>query len=193
MALLTRLIVHRVTLRDARSLTRLVSGRPLWVGRLDEVVGRPLIAPGRHRFLKAPVRAWIGRAYPFVPRGRSCRAPPTGRRWRLTPSEACRVRRKANVPWRRCPLQIACQRNADDGSDTATVERVALYDHDRASEPWLGATWLRQVCPPDISLGDRHQSLRLSIRREAVCTKRSAGSPISVSARSMASVTRSGA
>jgi hypothetical protein len=82
--------------------------------------------------------------------------------------EAGRARRKANVPRRRCPLQIACQGDADDGGDTASIERIALYDHDGTSEAWPGATWLWQVGPPDISLSDRHQSLRLRTRREAV-------------------------
>jgi hypothetical protein len=45
-----------------------------------------------------------------------------------------------------------------------------LYDHDGTSEAWPGATWLWQVGPPDISLSDRHQSLRLRTRREAVRT-----------------------
>ena len=57
----------------------------------------------------------------------------------------------------------------------------------------LTAARLREIGPPDIALGDGHQSLRFRTRREAARTKRSASSPTSATVRSIASVTRSGA
>lgn len=103
------------------------------------------------------------------------------------------VGRQQDVPGRGRPLEVACQGHANDGRDAATVQRISLDDHDRTPEPGSGAPRLWQVGPPDFTLGDSHQSLRFSVRREATRTNWSAGSPISVSARFIASLTRSGA
>src|SRR5262249_20771133 len=83
--------------------------------------------------------------------------------------------------------------NADDRRDPASVQRVSLDDHDWTPESWRGASPLWDVGPPDVALGDRHQSLRFRARRDAARTNWSFGSPISSRARSIAAATRSGA
>src|SRR5437764_35187 len=91
------------------------------------------------------------------------------------------------------PLHVACQGNTHDRRDSAAVQRISLYDDHRTSEPWAGPRRPREVCPPDVTLGDAHQSLRSRMRRDAARANLSTRWSISVSARSIASVTRSGA
>ena len=103
------------------------------------------------------------------------------------------ARRQKHVPGRSRPLHVACQGNASDGRDSATVQRISLYDHHWTSEARPGAPRLRQVGPPDVTLRYSHQSLRFRMRRDTALTNSSTGSLISANARSIASVTRSGA
>ncbi len=89
------------------------------------------------------------------------------------------------------PAQIAGQGHADDGSQPAPVEGVALDDDYRPAKPRPGSRGLRQLNPADVTLGDHH-SARCRICLAAAVRKPSS-SPTSSQTRFIVSVTSSGA
>ena len=90
------------------------------------------------------------------------------------------------------PFHVAGQRDADNGGNSAAVQRIALHDHNRPSEARPRTGRLREIGPPDIALGDHH-SLRSKTRCAAEATNLSPSSPTSAQTLSIASVTCSGA
>jgi hypothetical protein len=105
------------------------------------------------------------------------------------PRSACSEK---DAPRRIPPAEVARQRNADDRAEAASVERIALNDHDRTAEPRRGPGWRWQIGPPHVAPGN-HQSLRSSVSRAAAAAKASCDSPTASQTRSIAAVTSSGA
>ena len=89
------------------------------------------------------------------------------------------------------PAQIAGQGHADDGSQPAPVQGVALDDNNRPAKPRTGSRGLGQLNPANVTLGDHH-SARCRIWLAAAVRKPSS-SPTSSQTRFIASVTSSGA
>lgn len=106
--------------------------------------------------------------------------------------ESCRAWRQRYISGRVAPFQITRQCHADDRRDSTSVERIALDDNDRPSKARARAPRLGKVGPPHVPLGDAHHSVRANTRRPVAAANESMGSPSSASARSIASVTRSG-
>lgn len=90
------------------------------------------------------------------------------------------------------PFEIAGERHAHNRGQPATVERIALHDHDRSPEAGPRSDRRRKLGPPDLALRDHHSVLSRT-SRPAAATKPSSSRPTSSQTRSMASVTSSGA
>jgi hypothetical protein len=103
-----------------------------------------------------------------------------------------RALRKKNVTRRRRPLHVAGQGNTDGSGDSTPVQSITLYDQYRSAKSWLRSARFTKIRPPHLSLGDRHHSLRSSVRRAARDANPSAGSFTSSRTRFIASVTLSG-
>ena len=99
----------------------------------------------------------------------------------------------------RCLRQrdVARQQADDDRVDPTRVDLVALQDENRMPIPWLGATRLGEVHPPDLSTPD-HRGLRVLARmtarvrlRNAIAAGSSPGWPACLMARFRAAVASS--
>ena len=130
---------------------------------------------------------------PRSPQEAICPGLGSARRWRWIPSAIrCSEQTETRCREHACPLQVTGQWNADDRRDSAAIHRIALDDDDRPPEAGTRTTWVWNVCPPNIPLGDHH-SLCSKRRLAAAETKSSLAPPTSEQTRSNASVTYSGA
>lgn len=90
--------------------------------------------------------------------------------------KACGSLGEENVSGRRGPLDVACERHAYDRRYAAPVQAIALNDNNGSSESRLRSPWFTGVCPPHLALGDRHHSVRSSVRWPALDANLSTGS-----------------
>lgn len=85
------------------------------------------------------------------------------------------------------PPEVACQGNADDSSDTASIHGIALHHDDRPSETGRRSCWRVEISPPDVSLSDYHSTCR-NVRRAALLLNSSTFVPTSSKTWFMAAV-----
>ncbi len=62
--------------------------------------------------------------------------------------------REQRVSWRVRPGQIACQRDAHDGRESAAIQWIPLHNHHGPPKPGGRIRWHRQIRPPDLPLRD---------------------------------------
>jgi len=90
------------------------------------------------------------------------------------PLEVHALRYTAALSRGMCPFQIACQRNADDRCDMATIHRITLHNDNGARVTGRRADRLGDIDPPDFTLSDYHSTRRNVLR---ATSHSDAGSP----------------
>ena len=74
------------------------------------------------------------------------------------------------------PPQVARERHAHRRGEAASIQGVALHDHDRSSKPGARSDGGRKIGPPDLALRDHH-STRSRTRRAAAARNSSDSAP----------------
>ena len=105
--------------------------------------------------------------------------------------EARRTPSDEHIARRILPFQVACERHANYGCESAAVQWVALDDQHRTPESWSRTHRRGQVAPPYIALADYH-SVRRSTSYAAEETKSPSEGPTSSTTRFIALVIDSG-
>ena len=74
------------------------------------------------------------------------------------------------------PFGVACQRDANDRPNSASVDSITLNHQDRTPEAGSRADWLVEICPAHITLANYH-STRRNVCRAALRVNSSASAP----------------